>query len=350
MTEFAGAPLRRPRVVLTTGDPAGIGPEIAIAAAGDPRVRAATDLLVVGDIPHLRRIARLVDKPLPLRDVRSGDAPTEDERVDVWHVPSCDPDLQMGVASAAAGRAAFAYIEEGATLCGDGRGDVLVTAPINKYAFSLAGLGHEGHTELLARLTGAPWSLTLFLVENVRVLFLSRHISLRDAIDAVTTDGIVTALARFSTRAWQLGLEKPRIAVAALNPHAGEEGLFGTEEAERIVPAIRRAREAGLDVTGPIPADAVFAQAREGRYDVVLALYHDQAAVPCKAIDFHGTVSLTLGLPFLRFSVDHGTAFDIAGQGRANAANMTNAVLAAARSAAHPELQTPLPVQTPSDR
>lgn len=322
----------KPNVVLTTGDPAGIGPEIAIAAAVDPRVRAAAHLLLVGDIGHLRRIARVIEHQVRFRDVRTGERPVGDEHVDVWHVPSCEPDLEMGVASAKAGRAAYAYIEEGTALCADCRGDVLTTAPINKYAFSLAGLGHEGHTELLARLTHAPWSLTMFTVENLRVLFLSRHISLRDAIDAVNADAIVTALTRFSTRAWQLGLDNPRIAVAGLNPHAGEEGLFGSEESDQIVPAVRRAREAGLDVSGPIPADAVFAQAREGRYDVVLALYHDQAAVPCKAIDFHATVSVTLGLPFLRFSVDHGTAFDIAGRGRANAANMANAVLAAARA------------------
>ena len=322
----------RPTVVLTTGDPAGIGPEIALASALDPRVRAEANVLLVGDLRHLARISRQVGLPAQLRNAREVEPDAAEEAVRVWDVPSCDADLPLGVATAAAGRAAYAYIEEAVRLCADAGGHVLATAPINKYAFSLAGLGHEGHTEPLARLTGAPWSLTLFQVENLRVLFLTRHLSLRDAIEQVTTEGILIALERFSTRAGQIGLEHPRIAVAALNPHAGEEGLFGREEVEKIAPAVQRARAAGMEVAGPIPADAVFFQAREGRYDVVLALYHDQAAAPCKAIDFHGTVSLTLGLPFLRFSVDHGTAFDIAGQGRASAENMTHAVLAAARA------------------
>lgn len=327
--------MKKPKVVLTVGDPAGIGPEIAMVTASDPHVRDAADVLLVGDLGHLRRVARLVDRPISLCDVRDGSALGADD-VAVWHVASCGVDLEIGTPSAVAGRAAFEYIAEGVALCQKGTGDVLATAPINKYALSLAGLGHEGHTERLARLTGSPWSLTLFLVENIRVLFLTRHLSLRQAIDAVTADAIVTALQRFATTAPSLGIPNPRIAVAALNPHAGEEGLFGNEETEQIVPGIRLAREAGLDVVGPVPADAVFAQAREGRYDLVLALYHDQAAAVCKSIDFHGTVSLTLGLPFLRFSVDHGTAFDIAGQGRASAANMTNAVLAAAASVGTP--------------
>lgn len=331
MTGRPGLRVPRPTVVLTTGDPAGIGPEIALASAIDPRIRAEANVLLVGDLNHLSRIARQVGQSVKLHNAQHGNAGLEDA-VEVWDVPSCDADLPLGVATAAAGRAAYSYIEQGVALCRSGRGDVLATAPINKYAFSLAELGHEGHTELLARLTGAPWSLTLFQVQNLRVLFLSRHVSLRDAIQQVTAERIVVALERFSTRAGQLGLTRPRIAVAALNPHAGEEGLFGSEEAEEIVPAIERARAAGMEVVGPIPADAVFAHAREGRYDVVLAMYHDQAAAPCKAIDFHGTVSMTLGLPFLRFSVDHGTAFDIAGKGRASAENMTNTVLAAARS------------------
>ena len=205
-----------------------------------------------------------------------------------------------------------------------------MTAPIHKVALDLAGRGHEGHTEILQRLTGSPWSQTLFVLDELRVLFYSRHLSLRDAIDAVRADRICEMLERFASVAPSIGLPAPRIAVAALNPHAGEGGRFGREEIDEIAPGVELARGRGLDVHGPVPADSVFHLARQGRYDVILSLYHDQAAGVLKSIDFHGTVSITLGLPFLRFSVDHGTAHDIAGTNQADAANMVRTLRVAA--------------------
>jgi 4-hydroxythreonine-4-phosphate dehydrogenase len=182
-------------------------------------------------------------------------------------------------------------------------------------------------------MTASPWSLTVFVLPDLRVLYLTRHLSLRDAIDAVTETRIVETLVRFNESCGPLGLARPRIAVAALNPHAGEGGLFGTEEIEIISPAVQHARGLGLDVHGPIPADSVYFQARRGAYDVVLGLYHDQVASVTKTVDFDGTVSITLGLPFLRLSVDHGTAFDLVGQNAADATNMVHVLRAAAEIA-----------------
>ena len=199
---------------------------------------------------------------------------------------------------------------------------MLVTAPINKYSLELAGRGHEGHTEMLMEMTGSPWSMTVFLLDSMRVAFFSRHLSLAQAIAAINAEAICEQLVRLASSAPTLGLTDPLIGVAALNPHAGENGLFGREEIDEIEPGIAAARERGIRVEGPIPADAIFHQAREGRYDAVLGLYHDQVSAVLKAIDFHRVVSVTLGLPFLRLSVDHGTAFDIAGTNRADPRNM----------------------------
>jgi 4-hydroxythreonine-4-phosphate dehydrogenase len=322
---------RRPRFAISLGDPAGIGPEVILKALLVPEVRAACSFTVLGDAEALRLAAGDCGLEVELVEVEPGAwpelGPTEIPVVDLANARG----LTRGVASAEGGRAAWEAIEAAVAMCVDGQADALVTAPINKVALDLAGLGHEGHTEMLQAVTHAPWSLTLFVVERLRVVYLTRHLSLRQAIDAVTADRIVDTIDRFAAVAPQIGILEPRIAVAALNPHAGEGGLFGTEEIEHIEPGVRRAREAGHDVYGPVPADSVYHQARHGRYDVVISLYHDQAASVTKTLDFDGTVSITLGLPFLRFSVDHGTAFDIVGQGVADARNMVETLTTAAR-------------------
>ena len=312
-----------PRLAITLGDPAGIGPEIVVKALVATRHLAYQPLLV-GSRKAAERAAEAAG--LDLRLVEA-DAPLEDGDAGATLRVAISPgdaagEVPVGVESPEGGESAWQAIQSATSMCLDGRTDAMVTAPLNKLALEMAGRGSTGHTEILQELTSSPWSLTMFVLDELRALFYSRHLSLRDAIDGITADGIVTVLQRFASVAPSIGLDRPRIAVAAVNPHGGEAGLFGREEIDHIQPAVLRARSAGMDVSGPVPADAVYALARAGRYDVVLGMYHDQVAGSLKSIDFHGTVSLTLGLPFLRFSVDHGTAFDIAGQNRADAGNM----------------------------
>jgi 4-hydroxythreonine-4-phosphate dehydrogenase len=235
--------------------------------------------------------------------------------------------------SATGGKAAFDAIERAVNAARTGEIDAIATAPLNKESLRAAGVPYIGHTEILAGLTGTDDPLTMFETLSLRVFFLSRHVSLRAACDLVTEDRVYRYLVRCSNVMKEnLGTNDPLIAVAGLNPHCGEHGLFGNEE-EGIVAAIARARHDGIKVTGPIGADSVFHLAKTGHFDAVLSLYHDQGHIACKTLDFERTISLTLGLPFLRTSVDHGTAFDIAGKGIASAVSMIEAVKVAARYA-----------------
>lgn len=319
-----------PVIGVTMGDPAGIGPEIVAKAAVRPDVSAHARPLIVGSAAHLARTVAA----LGLRaDVAVAGAPGPGRIVvhDVA-IPALDG-LRMGVVQATAGRAAAAYVEAAVRLALDGRVAAVATAPLHKEALWAAGYPYPGHTEMLEALTQSPYSLTMFQVRGLRIFFLTRHLALREAIAQITADRTVQMLERMQNALARLGMPQPRIAVAALNPHAGEGGHLGTEEREHLGPAVAEARRRGLDVTGPVPADTVFAQALEGRYDAVLALYHDQGHIAAKTLDFHGTVSVTLGLPFIRTSVDHGTAFDIAGKGVAREDSMAAAIVAAARLA-----------------
>ncbi|MFN8186118.1 MAG: 4-hydroxythreonine-4-phosphate dehydrogenase PdxA [Gaiellales bacterium] len=310
----------RPRLAVTVGDPAGVGPEVVVAALADEAVAAACDAVVFGDPAWLGTVACRLGVPVPREVVPA--APVPDG-------------LVPGRASAEGGEAAWQSLVAAVEACRRGEADALVTAPLNKVALDLAGHGHHGHTEILQRLTGSPWSLTLFLTGTLRVLFYTRHVSLREAIDAISAGGICETLERFCSVAPAIGLARPRIAVAGINPHCGEGGRFGTEELEHIAPGVELARSRGLDVHGPVPGDTVFQLARRGDYDIVLSFSHDQAAGIGKSIDFAGTVSVTLGLPFLRVSVDHGTAFDLVGHNLADPANMRTALLSAAKLLAH---------------
>jgi 4-hydroxythreonine-4-phosphate dehydrogenase len=285
----------KPRVAITSGDPAGIGPEVSARAAADPRVLAACDPVVYSP---------------------------QDGAV---HAP--------GVLSAAAGRAAFDIVVR--AVADAQRGDVqaIATAPVNKEAFRLAGLPWSGHTDLLAYLTGAADVAMMFYSDALRVVLATVHIPLADvprALTAASLEATITLTARELPR---FGIARPRIAVAGLNPHAGEHGLFGGEEATAIGPAIEACRRHGIDVSGPFPADTIFVRARKGEFDVVVACYHDQGLIPVKLVAFGQAVNVTLGLPIVRTSVDHGTAFDIAGQGKADPESMIAAVLLAAKLA-----------------
>jgi 4-hydroxythreonine-4-phosphate dehydrogenase len=269
----------------------------------------------------------------PVRVVSGiGDARFEKGTVDVLDVAAGHlSELQMGEVQPKAGEAAVAWIRRAVELALAGQVDAICTAPINKEAVVRSGVaGFKGHTEFLGELCDVPDPLTMFVVGSLRILFLTRHMSLADAVKQVTAERIERFIPEVDKALRDLGVGNPRIAVAGLNPHSGEGGLFGQEEDREIRPAVARAREKGFDVTGPVPADSVFYQARTGRFDAVVSLYHDQGHIASKTLDFERTVSVTLGLPFIRTSVDHGTAFDIAGKGVASDVSMQEAIKVAA--------------------
>ncbi|MEO1293075.1 MAG: 4-hydroxythreonine-4-phosphate dehydrogenase PdxA [Pseudomonadota bacterium] len=321
------------QLAITMGDPAGIGPEIVL------KVMAMPDLpvrpLVIGDAAILRDTA--VRLGLKLRVTQAsgpGSAASTPGHVAVFEpgapFKSTPP---PGVVSAAAGQAAYDYIRSAISLAKEGQLGGIVTAPINKEALAAAGVPYPGHTEMLADLGGAPEVAMMLANAELRVVLVTIHCSLRDAIDRIDRQAVLRAirLAHEGTRAF--GVAAPRVAVAGLNPHAGEGGLFGREEIEIIAPAIDAARAEGIDASGPWPGDTVFMQARgeRGRFDVVVAQYHDQGLIPVKYLGIEDGVNITLGLPFVRTSPDHGTAFDIAGQGIADPRSLHQAVLQAAQ-------------------
>jgi 4-hydroxythreonine-4-phosphate dehydrogenase len=338
----------RPTVALTMGDPAGIGPEIVVRALADPGVAAAARCLVFGDARVLERAASLLGAAPGWRVTRPPKARGRDGGgVAVVDLANAEPAAyEGGRVSALCGRASWEYVQAASRAALAGEVDAVATAPINKEAVAAAGVPHIGHTEMLAALTGVDQPLTMFESQGLRVFFLSRHVSLRAACDLVTRPRIVDCLQRCSAALSRLGV-RGAIAVAGLNPHCGEHGLFGAEEGREIEPAVAAARAMGLAVEGPVSADSVFHLARTGRYAAVLSLYHDQGHIACKTLDFERTVSLTLGLPFLRTSVDHGTAFDIAWKGKAGAVSMVEAILAAARYAK--AFRAGIPGGTPPD-
>jgi 4-hydroxythreonine-4-phosphate dehydrogenase len=326
---------RPPRIGVTMGDPAGIGPEVVLKAVADPEVLAACVPVIVGDAQHLAHTARTLDLRCGYEIVRRGEHFPDREAGGplIYHLDNITGTVAPGVESGAAGRAAAEYIEAAVELCGLGAVDAIATAPINKRALFLGGYRFPGHTEFLAHLTGAPESAMAFVASNLRIVLISTHVPLAEAIRLVEKERIVRVvrLAERELRRW--GIARPRIAVAALNPHGAEGGLFGVEEAAEILPAVEACRGEGLEVSGPHSADTVFLRASRGEFDAVISCYHDQAMIPVKCLSFGEAVNVTLGLPFIRTSVDHGTAFDIAGRGVAEHSSMVAAITLAARLA-----------------
>jgi 4-hydroxythreonine-4-phosphate dehydrogenase len=286
----------RPIVAITVGDPAGIGPEIAVKAAADPRVRAACEPRLYGP-----------------------------------HTPEALSFFSRGKVSAEAGRAAYDTVVRAVVDAEHGDVDAIATAPVNKEAFALAGLPWKGHTDLLAQLTRTPRAAMMFHSDALRVVLATIHVPLADVPRLLTPDlmnFIIDVTARELPR---FGYAHPRLALAGLNPHAGEHGVIGTEDDAVLRPAVDRAREKGIAITGPWPADTVFGRATRGEFDAVIACYHDQGLIPIKLLAFGRAVNVTLGLPIIRTSVDHGTAFDIAGKGIADHSSLVEAILLAAK-------------------
>ena len=317
------------------GDPAGIGPEIVLKAVAEAEVLAACKPVIIGDAQYLAHTARLMNLPSGYDVVRRGEQfPAELDAPLIYHLDNITGGIEMGVESGVAGRAAAQYIEAGVELCAAGVIDAISTAPINKRALFLGGYSFPGHTEFLAHLTGAEECAMAFVAANLRVVLISTHVPLAEAIHLVKRDRLVRTIKLAHRELCRWGISEPRLAVAALNPHGAEGGLFGVEEAAEIIPAVEECRTAhGIDVSGPFSADTIFLRAARGEFDAVISCYHDQAMIPVKCLSFGEAVNVTLGLPFIRTSVDHGTAFDIAGKGIAEHSSMVAAIKLAAELA-----------------
>lgn len=328
--------MSRPTIAVSLGDPAGVGPEVAWKALADPSVCAIARWVVFGEAWLAEQLSERYGF-VPYSVVRDTNELPDDASVVLVDRQKLTPeDVRPGQLSAACGAAAIDYVRSATEMCLAGRASAIVTGPLNKEAVALSGFENfTGHTEYLAELCGVEDSRMLLYNEQIRVVHVTTHVSLLEATQ-VSRERVLTTI-RLGHQAMQrLGCEKPEIAVCGLNPHAGENGMFGGEETETIVPAIEAAREERIDARGPYPADALFVQATRGRYDLVVAMYHDQGCIPMKVFDFENTVNVTLGLPIVRTSVDHGTAFDIAGHGVADPHDMKVAMRLAVRFGADP--------------
>ncbi len=313
--------VKNAKVAVTLGDPAGVGPEAIVKALAAMPRQERRDFVIVGNSKALERACATTGVVL-----RFGPSASEDGSTIAVEEVALDGSLpEIGKISPVAGDASVRYISRAVELAMSGDADVIVTAPINKEAMNLAGHHFDGHTGLLAHLTGSKSSFMLLASDRLNTIHVSTHVSLRGAIERAKTDRVIATIEAGHNHFVRLGT-KPRIAVAGINPHCGENGLFGTEDMEFLTPAVELAQAKGIDVVGPISADTVFARAYNGAFDLVIAQYHDQGHIPIKLVAFETAVNVSLGLPIDRVSVDHGTAFDIAGTGKANHANMLSAI------------------------
>lgn len=326
----------RPITAVTMGDPAGIGPEIVLQTMRNEPLYETCKPFLIGSRKHLERAATLTGVEINVNEIsRPEEAKFEHGTIDLLDTHECDgAEIEYSKVQADAARQAYSYLVKSIELGMEGRIHAVSTAPINKAALKAADIPYIGHTEIYQALTGSKYGLTMFNCHALRVFFLSRHVSLRKACDLVTKDNVLTYIRNIDKEFRALGYENPSIAVAGLNPHNGEDGLFGDEEGTALFPAVEEAKAMGINARGPLPADSIFAFALDGRHDCILSLYHDQGHIACKTLDFEKAVTVTFGLPFLRSSVDHGTAFDIAGKGVANGGSMVESTRVVAEFAA----------------
>jgi len=321
-----------PTIAITMGDAAGVGPEIVMKALGAAEVRALCKPLVIGDAARLRRAGELVGSTLEVKSLgHSRDARYSPDKVECIDLKLIPADLPFGRTSAIAGEAAYRYIERAVRIVEQGGAQAICTAPLSKEALHAAGHKYPGHTELLAALTHTPEVSMMLVAPKLRVIHVTTHIGLLDAIERIDAALVERVIGRAHEALVHSGIKNPRIGVCGINPHAGENGLFGRgEEAVKIVPAVEASRARGLNVVGPLPADTLFFLAARGDYDIVVAMYHDQGHGPIKVLGLESGVNITVGLPVIRTSVDHGTAFDIAGKGIADERSLIEALRQAA--------------------
>lgn len=324
----------RTKIAIPMGDPAGVGPEIVVKTAVSKEILDLCDLVVIGDKNVLEKAIEICQVNLKIHTIKNiEEGKYEKGILNVIDLENVDINtLEYGQVQGMCGKAAFEYIKKCIELAMEHKVDAIATTPINKESLKAGNINYIGHTEILGDLSNSRDPLTMFEVDNMRVFFLTRHMSLRRACDAITKERVLEYIERCTKALKQLGVSG-KMAVAGLNPHSGEHGLFGDEEVKEITPAIEEAQKLGYDVVGPVGADSVFHQALQGRYAAVLSLYHDQGHIATKTYDFERTIAITLDMPFLRTSVDHGTAFDIAGKGIVSAVSMIEAVKLAAKYA-----------------
>ena len=327
--------MNRPVIAITMGDAAGVGPEVVVKALARSEVYDALRPLVVGDAGRLAQAARLCGVDVEIRPVEGpGGAAYESGGIDCVDIGLIPDDLPFGTLSPVAGDAAYRYIERAVALAVAGDVDAICTAPLNKEALHAGGHVYPGHTEILAALTDTPEVSMMLSAPTLRVVHCTTHIGLVDAVERIEPGLVERTIRRGHETLVRSGIEAPRIAVCGINPHAGENGLFGHgEEESKVAPGIAAAQAAGIDARGPLPADTVFFRAVRGDFDLVVAMYHDQGHCPVKVLGLESGVNITVGLPVVRTSVDHGTAFDIAGTGTADERSMLEALRQAAELA-----------------
>ncbi len=323
----------KPIIAIPMGDPAGIGPEIVVKAISRPETLECARCVVVGDRKVMEQAVRILGLSMKIHVIgEPQEGLFEENTLDLIDLDNVDMDrLKLGEISGMCGQAAYEYIAESISLANARKVDAVSTTPINKESLRAAGVPYIGHTEIFGALTGTDDPLTMFEVRNMRVFFLTRHVSLRKACDMVTKERVIDYVKRCTEALKQLGVEEGTMAIAGLNPHSGEHGLFGNEEVDAVYPAVEELQAQGYRVEGPIGADSVFHLALKGRYNSVLSLYHDQGHIATKTLDFERTIAVTAGMPILRTSVDHGTAMDIAGKGIASDVSMVEAIRLAAK-------------------
>ena len=319
-----------PRIAISSGDPAGIGPEVTVKALEDDAVRSLARWIVVGENWILEQATPSINWQPDIVVKDATEIPPEASVVLLEPNVVDRGTFRLGELSANCGLASLEYVAEATKWCLCGDASAIVTAPINKEAVSLAGTHFTGHTEFIAELCNAKESRMLLVNDKMRVVHVTTHCSLSDATK-IDSQRVLSTIVLGHEAMQRLGWENPRLAICGLNPHAGENGLFGNQESTVIQPAVAAARERGIDCVGPFPADTLFLQAYRGKYDMVVAMYHDQGHVPMKLLDFEHTVNVSLGLPIVRTSVDHGTAFDIAGQDLADPEDMKTALRLASK-------------------
>jgi len=310
------------------GDAVGVGPEIIVMALLDDRVQDICKPLVIGDANTIRQALQITNKTARIRKLKKvGEAYFKKELIEVIDLDNLDSKLiKKGKINPLAGKAAFEYLECAVNMALRKDIKAIVTAPLNKEALNKAGYHYLGHTEILAELCGVSDVCMMLIVGNLRVAHVSWHLSLREACDFLNKERILIALTLGVEAVQKMGIRKPHVAVAGLNPHAGENGLLGKEEIIHITPAVKEALSEGIDVVGPIPPDTLFYRAKQGEFDLIIAMYHDQGHIPLKMLGFFEGVNVTLGLPIIRTSVAHGTAFDKAGKGTASPESLIKAI------------------------
>ena len=329
--------MSKPLIAVTMGDPAGVGPEIVAKSLASEEVTDVADCVIVGDRKCMENAIRIVGADLKINVIQKpAEGQYEKGILNLIDLDNVDMDaFAFGKVSGMCGKAAYDYIARSIELANAGEVDAVSTTPINKEAPKAGDVHFIGHTEIFGALTGTEDPLTMFETNGMRVFFLTRHVSLRQMLDMIKKDRIVDYVVRCTEALRRLGVKEGTMAIAGLNPHSGEHGLFGWEEVEEIIPAIEELKKMGYDVAGPVGADSVFHQAAIGKYNSVLSLYHDQGHIATKTLDFEKTIAITNGMPILRTSVDHGTAFDIAGTGKVSAVSMIEAIRLAAKYAPH---------------